>query len=248
MANTYTRNSNLLSSKNVSFNKKIVLENSRTKNTLDEKQCTLEKQLEIIEKQHEQILAQAESDKQRILDDAKKASLDIEKTAYEEGYSQGLKNGYEDGYKEAYEKTAEEIQLEFEEKIKEATEILLSSQSLVTDFAMSKKNEILNLALTIAEQILSKELKKSKSMDSLFEKALLEVKDRKSLVIKVNPIHEESIEAKIKALKDELSLTDDIHVMGLSSVNQGDAIIESESGTVLVGLNVALENIKAELL
>ena len=113
---------------------------------------------------------------------------------------------------------------------------------------MSKKNEILNLALTIAEQILSKELKKSKSMDSLFEKALLEVKDRKSLVIKVNPIHKESIEAKIKALKDELSLTDDIHVMGLSSVNQGDAIIESESGTVLVGLNVALENIKAELL
>lgn len=248
MASTYTRNSNLLSSKNVSFNKKTVLGNSSTKNNLNEKQTTLEKQLEILEMQHMQIVAQAESDKQRILDDAKKASLDIEKTAYEEGYSQGLKNGYEDGYKEAYEKTVEETQFEFDEKIKEATEILLSSKSLVSDFAITKKSEILNLALVIAEQVLSKELKKSKSMDSIFEKALLEVKDKKSLVIKVNPTHKESIEAKIKSLKDELSLTDDIHVMGLSSVKQGDAIIESESGTILVGLNVALDNIKAELL
>lgn len=250
MALTYTRNSNLLSSKNVSFNKKPVLDKtkSNTDAILNEKQIALEKQLEVLELQHSQILAQAESDKQKILDDAKKASIDIEKNAYEEGYSQGLKNGYEDGYKEAYDKTVEETQFEYEEKIKEATDILLSTKSFVADLALSKKSEILNLSLVIAEQVLAKEFKKPKSMDALFEKALNEVKDKKSLVIKINPIHEDSIKSKVKSLKDEFSLTDDIHVIGLSSVNQGDAIIETESGSILVGLSVTLDNIKAELL
>lgn len=250
MALTYSRNSNLLSSKNVSFNKKVAPEqSSATSNKkLSDKQDALEKQLEILENQHKQILAQAESDKQKILDDAKKLSLDIEKTAYEEGYSQGLKNGHEDGYKDAYEKAMQEATLEFESKIKEATDILLSSKSFILDLATTNKNEIINLAITIAEKALLKEVEDKAALDNIFCNALTEMKDRKSLVVKVNPTHKESIEKKVSSLKNELSLTDDIHVMGLSSVDEGNILIESENGTIAAGLDVALENIKAELL
>lgn len=248
MAVTYSRNSKLLSSKNISFNKRAELENSNKNNALNDKQNALKKQLEIIDNQHKQILAQAESDKQKILEDAKKLSLDIEKKAYENGYTQGLKNGHEDGYKEAYEKGLKESSLEFESKIKEATEILLSSKSFVSDLAISSKDEIINLAIIIAERVLAKELKDKKALDSIFENALIEVKNKKSLVIKVNPLYKKSIEEKVDSLKEELSLTDDIHIMGLSSINEGDALIESENGTISVGLNVVLDNIKTELL
>lgn len=252
MSLTYSRNSNRISSKNVSFKKGVAPENSsathNNSNKLSDKKSALEKQLEIIDNQHKQILAQAESDKQRILEDAKKLSLDIEKKAYEEGYTQGLKNGHEDAYKDAYEKGIQEINAQYDTKIKEATDILLSSKSFVCDLAISNKDEIINLAMTIAKKALGKELKDEKALDSIFENALLEVKDRKSLVIKVNPLYKESIEKQVEGLKEELSLTDNIHIMGLSSIDEGDVLIESESGTILTGLNVALDNIKAELL
>lgn len=252
MSYKYSRNSNLLSSKNVIFNKHIKkqkeLNPKESSIDLSDKHLALIQQLDVLEKQHEQILAQAESDKQKILNDAKRASIDIEKNAYEDGYSQGLKNGYEDGYKEAYNKALEETEAIVEAKIKEATEILLSSKSILTDYAMDNKSEILNLAVSIAEQVLAKEIEKSNSMDAIFENAILEIKDKKSLVIKINPKNKESMENKINALKDELSLTDDIHIISLSSVEEGDVIIESENGTILAGISVALENIKAELL
>ena len=247
-----SRNSNLLSSKNVVFNMHIQeqanLNYREDLRNLSDKHLALIEQLNILEKQHEQILAQAESDKQRILDDAKRASIDIEKNAYEDGYSQGLKNGYDDGHKEAYNKILEETKNEVEAKIKEATDILLSSKSIVKDYAMDKKSEILSLALSIAEQVLAKEIQKPDSMDSIFEKAILEIKEKKSLVVKVNPNNKKSMENTINSLKEELSLTDDIHIISLSSVSEGDAIIESENGTVVVGISVALENIKSELL
>ena len=253
MTITYSRNSNLLSSKNVSFSKKVApvypgATTNNSNNKLSEKQNTLEKQIEILENQHKQILAQAEFDKQKILDDAKKLSLDIEKSVYEEGYAQGLKNGYEDGYKEAYEKGLQDASNDMESKLKEATDILLSSRSFVENLAISNKDEIINLSIAIAEKVLAKELKSKKSLDAIFENALLEVKDKKSLVIKVNPLYKSSVESKVSKLKDELSLTDDIHIIGLSSINEGDALIESENGTLAVGLNVVLENIKTELL
>lgn len=245
------RNSNILSSKNVIFNKPTEYEHSNFSNTsinLNDKQLALIEQLNILEKQHEQIIAQAESDKQRILDDAKRASVDIEKNAYEDGYSQGVKNGYEDGYKEAYEKAIDDAKTEVEVKIQEATDILLSSKSIISDYALSKRDEIIDLALSIAQQVLAKEIAKPDSMDAIFEKAIFEAKDRKSLVIKVNNQNRNTIEEIVSSLKDELSLTDDIHIISLSSIKEGDAIIESENGSITVGISVALENIKAELL
>lgn len=253
MAITYNRNSNLISSKNLSFNKTAApvypgATSNNSNNKLSEKQSTLEKQIEILENQHKQILAQAEFDKQKILDDAKKLSLDIEKSAYEEGYSQGLKNGHEDGYKEAYEKGLQDATNEMESKLKEATDIFISSKSFVENLAISNKDEIIKLSIVIAEKVLAKELKDENSLDAIFENALLELKDKKSLVIKVNPLHKYSIENKVSKLKDELSLTDDIHIIGLSSINEGDALIETEKGTLSIGISVVLENIKAELL
>ena len=247
-----SRTSNLLSSKNLVFNKTTQesknLNNKEDFINLSDKHLALIEQLNILEKQHEQIVAKAESDKQKILDDAKEASIIIEKNAYEDGYSQGLKNGYEDGYKEGYNKVLSDTKIEVEAKIKEATDILLSSKSLIVDYAVEKKSEIINLALSIAETVLAKEIKKTNSVNSIFEKAILEMKDKKSLVIKVNPKNKESMEKTINSFKEELSLTDDIRIISLSSINEGDAIIESENGSVIVGVSVALENIKAELL
>lgn len=246
------RNSNVLSSKNVIFSKPTQeYEHSNfTKSTtaLNTKQLALIEQLEIIEKQHEQIIAQAETDKQKILEDAKRASIDIEKNAYEEGYSQGLKNGFEDGYKEAYDKALSEAQVEIDSKIQEATEILLSSKDIISDYALSNKDEIINLAMTIAEKVLAKEIEKPESIDAIFEKALLEVKDKKSLVVKVNSNNRKTMEDIINSFKDELSLTDDIHIVTLSSIKDGDVVIETENGIITTGINVALENIKSELL
>ena len=244
MGMIYGANRNLLSSSNVTLNKAEKKSTSNSQNTLDERQDFLEAQLAIIEKQHNQILEQAESDKQRILEDAKKMSLSIEKTAYDEGYSQGLKNGYEDGHKKALKDAFSECKL----KIDEATNILLSSKNLVKELADNNKEEIIKLAISIAEHVLSKEVKDKEALEAIFNNIASELENKKSIVIKVNPIHKDSIERQVKSLKNEYSLTDDIHILAIYSVKEGNAIIELDDGTISVGYDTVIENIKAELL
>lgn len=249
MNQTYTKKSTILSSKNVHFSKKVILgRNQKNEDDLPEKKIAIEKQLELINSQQSQIIEEAHQSKNRIIEDAKRKSVDIEQNAYKEGYAQGLKNGYEDGHKEAYDEVVEKTKEEIESSLLEASTILLSSKEVLANYISDNKEQIIELSVAIAEQVLLEKFEDRNSMNKLIEEAIKSQSKKESLIVKINPVYEESIKNNIDCWKREFSIKDDIHVIGLSSIKKGNAIIETDKGMVGVGIDTVLENIKKELI
>lgn len=194
------------------------------------------------------IIREAQQNKQKIEIEAQINAENKEKEAYEKGYIQGTKNGEEDGYNKAYNETIEKAKAEAEEIVKKAEEILKNAQTDYAEYLEGKKNEIINLALNIAGNILRKKLDKSDSMNELIEEAFRLSKGEKSIVIKINPQYEEEIKKYVDKWKIEYSIKGEVFIMADDSIGKGNAVIEKSSGVIKVGIDIGMEQIKKALL
>lgn len=237
----------IISSKNISVGKRVELNPFNSTQDLQKKAHDLEKHLLQVESQHNQILEQLEFEKNRIIEDTKNLSEQIEKDAYQKGYEQGQANGYEDGYKEAYDENLEKARFESEAILQEASQTLLQANQLMEKYMKDNKDNILNLAMSIAQQVLREKFEDKTSMNALVEKAILEYGAKKSIVIKVNPLYKEELEKKTKSLKEANNFIDDIFVIGHEGIEKGNVIIETEKGSVTSGIDTVLDALRKEL-
>lgn len=237
----------VISSKDISVGKRIELNNFNSAQNLQKKAEDIEKQILLVESQHSQIVEQLEIERNRIIEDTKTLSAQIEKDAYEKGYKEGQANGYEDGYKEAYEENIDRARFESEAIVQEAQEMLLQSKRYMDEYIKENKKNIINLAVSIAEQVLREKFEEVDSMNSLIEKAILDYGAKKSLIIKVNPIYKDEIESKTKEWKEEHNIQDDIFVLGYEKIEKGNVIIETEKGSVSSGIDTVLDELKKDL-
>lgn len=241
------KNKKIISSKNISVGKRVELNPFSSTQDLRKKAEDIEKHLLQVESQHNQILKQLEFEKNKIIEDTKNLSEQIEKDAYEKGYKEGQANGYEDGYKEAYDENLEKARFESESILQDASETLLQANKLMELYIRENKNNIINLAISIAEQVLREKFEEVDSMNSLVEKAILEYGAKKSIVVKVNPLYKEELEKKIESLKQEFNISDDIFVLGYDGIERGNVIIETEKGSVTSGIDTVLDVVNKEL-
>lgn len=237
----------IISSKNISVGKRVELNTLNSTQNLQKKAEDIEKQLLQVEHQHNQILEQLEFEKNKIIEDTKNISEQIEKDAYEKGYKEGQSNGYEDGYKEAYDENIEKARFESEAIIQEAQNLLLQSNVLLDRYLKENKENILNLAITIAEKVLKDKFEDVKSMNNLVEQSILEYGAKKSIVIKVNPFYKEELENKSKDWKIVHNIQDDIFILGYDGIEKGNVVIETDKGSVSGGIDTVLEILKREL-
>lgn len=215
---------------------------------LKEIQQEIELEIENAKKMHEEIMQNTELEKSNIIQRAVEEANDIKKQAYEEGHSQGLQNGYEDGYKEAYEENIQKAKLESERITQEATDMLLDSKQKVTDYMKNNRNQIIELSITIAEKVLKDKFKEVDSMNKIIDYAIREYETKENFVIKVSSIYLENINAQIDILKNEKFIKGEAFVIADDSVSQGNAIIETNKGRLIVGVDSVLEKVKEELL
>lgn len=203
----------------------------------------------------EELLKRYEDIGQRIIQDAKREKQAIvlraqmeanvaEKEAYEKGYAQGLENGYEDGHKKAYEETVEAAKAEAEEIIDRAQMLLKSAHENYEQYLENKKNDIVKLALEIAEGIAKKALSKEESMNLLIEEAFKLSRGEENIILKVNSIHVEELQVQAKLWKKTYGIKDEIFVVVDNFMEPGNAILEKPSGIVKVGVDVGMEQIK----
>lgn len=172
----------------------------------------------------------------------------IEREAYEKGYTQGIANGEEDGRKKAYESCIPEATKEAEEIILKAEKILASAQDMFESYLEEKKKEIIELSVSIAEQILKREVTDKASINGLVEEAIKLSKGEENVVIRCNPMYEEELQKQIPVWKTLNNILGEIFVLVDDSMECGNAVVEKKTGKIIVGLDIGLERIKEAIL
>lgn len=183
---------------------------------------------------------------EKILNEANIEAKDIERKAYELGYDQGLKNGYEDGFKEAYQKNIDKAIKESRAIKDEGYKTLLQIRSEAVDYIKESKNNILQVSIEIAEQVLREKFEDTDTMNKLLENVIKEYNLKKDMVIKINPTYINQLQ--ISDIKNKLDLTQRVFVICDSDIEKGNVEIETGSGKLIVGIDGVLEKIRSELL
>lgn len=243
------KQSNIISGKNISVKKsKLSLSTFTSTEQLINKKAEIENQIEKVAYQHNLMVQQLELEQNKIIEDTKLRSEDIERKAYEEGYNQGLKNGYEDGYTDSYEKNIEKAKFESEGILQEAEVMLYEAKNALHRYIHENRKKVIELAISMAEQVLLEKIDEEDFLDNLIEKALSEIDKRKSIIVKVNPIYEQSLLEKLNDWKSKYNFKDDIFILPYDGIEKGNAIISTESGNMIIGIDSVFEKIKSELL
>lgn len=208
----------------------------------------IELKLNEAKEQGEQIIQSAQTEAQKIIEQGKEEVCNIEKKAYEEGHKQGLKNGYEDGYKEVYEEYVEKAKEQANKIIENANNILIQANNEISNYMKENRNNILNISISIAEQVLREKFEDISAMDNLIGNVIEEYELKENFVIKVNPIYKESLDKQVLELKESYKVSGDVFVLGDESIEAGNAIIDNVNGSLIVGIDGVVEKIKEELL
>lgn len=208
----------------------------------------IEEQLQQAKNTCENMISKAQVESERIIQEAQNECEDIKKKAYEEGHNRGLKNGYEDGYKESYEDNIEKAKQESEEIINKANDILIQANNQVTDFIKANKKDIINLSISIAEKVLKEKFKDIDSMNNILESTINEYEIKENFVIRTNEIYIENINKQLNELKIQQLIKGDAFVLVDDFIEPGNAIIETNKGRLIVGIDCVLEKVKEELL
>lgn len=213
-------------------------------NTIEE----LEAQTLKAKQEYEEVVKEASLKSESIINEAHGEALNIKKNAYEEGHSQGLKNGYEDGYKEAYEDNIEKAKLESEDIINQANYILIDSKNKVADYLKDNKKQIIDLSITIAEKVLKEKFNEVSSMNKIIESVINEYEIKENFVIRTNSIYIESLNEEVNSLKNQQSIKGEVFILPDDSIDQGNAVIETNKGRLIIGIDCVLDKVKEELL
>lgn len=208
----------------------------------------IQEQLQKAKDTYEEIISKAKLESEKIIQDAYKECDEIKKRAYEEGHNLGVKNGYEDGYKEAYEDNIEKAKEESEEMINKANNILIESKDQVSSYLKDNKKEIISLSISIAEKILKEKFKDVDSMNNILEATINEYEIKENFVIRTNAMYIETLNEKLNNLKKQQSIKGEAFILADDFIQPGNAVIETNKGRLIVGIDCVLDKVKEELL
>lgn len=208
----------------------------------------IQEQLQKAKDTYDEIISKAKLESEKIIQDAHKECDDIKKRAYEEGHNLGVKNGYEDGYKEAYEDNIEKAKEESEEIINKANNILIESKDQVASYLKDNKKEIISLSISIAEKVLKEKFKDVDSMNNILEATINEYEIKENFVIRTNAMYIETLNAQLNDLKKQQSIKGEAFILADDFIQPGNAVIETNKGRLIVGIDCVMDKVKEELL
>ncbi|AAK80118.1 flagellar assembly protein FliH [Clostridium acetobutylicum] len=196
----------------------------------------------------EAIIKKARHEAEYIKNKALEESREFYKKAYDEGLEEGRKKGYEDAYNETVVKGNMEI-----ENLKSLAEqnvanMIKSAKFEVQEYFNDMEAKIKSLSIEIAQHILKERIKEADGIDNMIYEALEICKKSKTIIIKCSSNHSEGIRKSLDNWKSTLPYRGDFFVVDDGYMDEGSAIIESDSGKVKVSIDDALEKIKEVLL
>lgn len=205
---------------------------------------------EILKKKAESYEAMAK----RVIENARKQSEAILSKAYEEAknieeqaFAQGYEIGKEQGYKDAYEETIGKSTKEANKMIQNANNILKSAKIEYEKYLSGKQAEILQLAVNMAEAVLKKKLIEVNGLEDMIFETLSNSRNSETYIIRVASKHVAELKEKVAAWKERLGLKGEVFIIGDEEITSGNAVIEKNSGKVVIGIDIGMESIRRAL-
>lgn len=204
--------------------------------------------LESIENIGRNIIEKARRQADEILSSAMEEAQNLETEAYNKGYNTGYEEGRINGYKDSYEANIARAEEEASAIIENANKILFSAKEQYENYLKEKEIDIINLSINIAETVTKKQLASVDGVDEMIIGALTESREAKTFIIRTNSMHCDNIKAKIYDWKERLAIKGEVFVVADDSIEHGNAIIEKDNGSIMVGIDPAMKNIREALL
>jgi flagellar assembly protein FliH len=173
-----------------------------------------------------------------------KLHMQIEKQ--EEDFSNRLKNDLERESQNAYEKGYQKAKDDLEAETKEVKDKFLNSINILeveaqkgNDFLKQVENDLSSTAVEVAREVILKEIKHSSSdiAAALSKKLIEELKDAKTIKLKVNP-------SDYEALNEIYSSRENIRVDSDSAITKGGVVVLSDVGNLDGNISTRLEKVK----
>lgn len=200
----------------------------------------------------ETVVKKARDQAAAIKDAAMEESRELYKKAHDEGFQIGIEEGKKKGYDDAYNETVVNGKMEVENfkslAQQNVSNMIKSAEFEVKKYMQDKEEEIKKLSIEIAQHILKERVKEADGLNSMIYEALDIVKKNKSIIIKCSKNHSGSIKQSLESWKCTLPYRGDFFVIDDEYVDEGSAVIESDSGKVKVSIDDALQNIKKVIL
>ncbi len=185
------------------------------------------------------ILEHARLESKKIIAKAYVDSAEIKQQAFQEGLENGRSEGYEKGYNEAMETSKVDAQA----VRTMANNILMEAKIQYNKYLVDKQGQIKSLIVTIAENILKREVLEKEALNEMIFNTLKAERDIKSYIIKSNNSHFESIVQQIEDWKRRLAFQGDIFVIEDDFLDDGTAVIEKDTGKSIVSIAYGIEKV-----
>jgi flagellar assembly protein FliH len=189
-----------------------------------------------------------------IVENARRQSESILSKAYEEAqkmeqqaFAQGYEMGKEQGYKDAYEETFAKGTKEANRLIQNATNVLQSAKLEYENYFALKQEELLQLAVNMAESVLRKKLGGTEGLSEMLFEVLNNSRNSETYIIRVASKHVEELKDRVTGWKERLGLKGEVFILSDEEIQPGNAVIEKNSGKVVIGIDIGMESIRQAL-
>ncbi|WP_291964886.1 FliH/SctL family protein [Caloramator sp.] len=209
-----------------------------------------------IEEIVEEIKKNAEFDAKKIINEANKNALEIINNAKhnskkileeakEEGYKEGLTKGYNDGYNKAILEAKEEAY----KIIEKANKYLEGIYTEVNGYVEKSKDDIINLAVEIAKEVLKSELSiSSEAIINCAQKALSKVKQKSNIILKTSINDYKILKLRQEELEQFIDSSSALIIVADSNLQNGDIYLETNNGIIDATVETQLKTILNKLL
>jgi flagellar assembly protein FliH len=177
--------------------------------------------LESLKREADLILINARSEAENLLQETNNRISIIEQETYERGYKKGEQDARH---------TAKRAQAEFHESTRK---VLQQVEEIREKIYRDTENELVQLAVDIAEKLVCRQLDiNPETVVDIAKAACMQAKDCKQVIIYVEPAQIENIKARQAEIASQLYTTKRLKIIADSNIKSGGCRIETEQGYI----------------
>lgn len=166
----------------------------------------------------------------------------------QEARQQGYEAGYQEGFQNGVEAATKEMQAKVDQATKQAANILSCAEEQSRGIIIGAERQIIDIAMTIARKILSREIEENPMVVlPIVTAALDKVRDQEQIKIRV---HSEDYELVLQARRDLQMLVgreQGLQIVADPTISSGGCIIDTAYGSVDARVDTQLDSIRKAL-
>ncbi|HWR40403.1 MAG TPA: FliH/SctL family protein [Patescibacteria group bacterium] len=219
---------------------------------------------EEIQRQADEVLADAKTRAEQELNAARAQVEEIKKTAHGEGYKKGFdegkqeglttgKNegmtlGREEGIQQGRQQALEEMQENLAAAAEKSQYMLEMAREQVYEMLATAEPHIVEIAVAVASKVVAREIEENPMMIlPIVRKAVEKVKDQETVSIRVNPQDFDMVLMAKKELQVMIGREQALTLAADNTISPGGCVIDTSNGTVDARLDTQFEMIRKAL-